>query len=170
MAEDPRAWFNNRLVYLSRQKRFWLAVDVSDLSGCWEWTHTRSNKGYGVTCISGRVNTFAHRMAWHLTNGPIPDGLFVCHHCDNPPCVRPDHLFLGDVKANMEDMVQKGRARKATIGSIKDMGDGAWLLRVGNGKDPETGKYTQRSRIFRGSRAEAEKALRSLVDETRKAA
>ena len=52
----------------------------------------------------------AHRVAFELANGPIPDGVMVCHHCDNPPCVRPDHLFLGTNSENQRDSVQKGRS------------------------------------------------------------
>ncbi len=59
--------------------------------------------------INGR-RLIASRAAWEMVNGPIPTGMFACHHCDNPPCVRPDHLFLGTPKDNTEDMLRKGRA------------------------------------------------------------
>jgi hypothetical protein len=65
-------------------------------------------KGYGKLTFQGRA-IYAHRLAYELTIGPIPDGMLVCHHCDNPPCCRPDHLFLGDQKANLADMVAKRR-------------------------------------------------------------
>lgn len=90
----------------SVESRFWSKVQKTD--DCWLWRATRFPKGYGQIKIKGR-RRLAHRVAWELTNGPIPDGLQVCHHCDNPPCVRPDHLFLGTQSDNIQDAVSKGR-------------------------------------------------------------
>ncbi|RYE79646.1 MAG: hypothetical protein EOO74_03395, partial [Myxococcales bacterium] len=89
-------------------ERFWSKVQKGD--GCWEWQGWRNDNGYGLLMSQGKA-VRAHRLAWVFENGPIPDGLFVCHHCDNPPCVRLDHLFLGTNTDNMVDMVRKGRAR-----------------------------------------------------------
>jgi hypothetical protein len=76
---------------------------------CWVWEGgLAGRKGYGVISYKGK-NVRAHRLAWELANGPIPNGLFVCHHCDNPPCVNPNHLFLGTATDNAQDMCQKGR-------------------------------------------------------------
>jgi hypothetical protein len=93
--------------------RFWAKVLRSD--GCWLWSACVDEHGYGSFVRlqedgSHRLEG-AHRVAWELTHGPIPDGLRVCHHCDTPPCVRPDHLFLGTQADNMADMQRKGRAR-----------------------------------------------------------
>jgi hypothetical protein len=68
------------------------------------------NKGYG-TVHGGTKKQLAHRMVYEEAIGPIPAGLFVLHRCDNPPCVNPDHLFLGDTRTNALDMVAKGRRR-----------------------------------------------------------
>ena len=89
--------------------RFWRYVQKGD--GCWEWSAARNGLGYGAFGLNRDDMMPAHRFSWELHFGPIPSGLFVCHHCDNPPCVRPDHLFLGTPLANVRDMVRKGRAR-----------------------------------------------------------
>lgn len=104
---------------------FWKYVDVV-LEGddCWEWKGFRRKNGYGVTTGDGnqttkRTQMGAHRRSWILTNGPIPRGLFVCHRCDNPPCVRPDHLFLGTHIDNMTDMHAKGREARGERAGIR---------------------------------------------------
>lgn len=89
--------------WLKSPERFWDNVGKTD--GCWLWKGVRFPTGYGLSSC----HTYAHRMAWELTYGRIPAKLFVCHHCDNPPCVRPDHLFLGTAKDNTQDAVRKGR-------------------------------------------------------------
>lgn len=86
--------------------RFWEKVQRSD--GCWLWTGSLMTRGYGQVFWNGRPDG-AHRVAWMLTRGEIPDGLYVLHRCDNRPCVRPDHLFLGTHEINMKDAVTKGR-------------------------------------------------------------
>jgi len=77
------------------------------------WMRSRSNpSGYGqVGIVDGKLIR-AHRLAWELTNGWIPNGLYVCHHCDNPPCCNPAHLFLGTQADNMSDMVKKRRQQR----------------------------------------------------------
>ena len=88
------------------EAEFWSRVDVS--GSCWEWQWGKTTAGYGVFRTNNKL-VLAHRFAWSLVNGPIPGGLFVCHHCDNPSCVRPSHLFVGTQKDNMRDCVSKGR-------------------------------------------------------------
>lgn len=91
-------------------ERFWSNVDQS-ADGCWEWQGQRASNRYGIFNF-GNKHHQAHRLAFELHNGIAPGDLFVCHRCDNPPCVRPGHLFLGTQKDNLADMVRKGRGSK----------------------------------------------------------
>lgn len=99
--------------------RFWKNVKRATGDGCWTWTGTRSKTGqrgsyhrgagYGHFMVADQKRVQAHRYSWELHFGPIPAGMVVCHRCDNPTCVRPDHLWLGTHKDNVHDMIRKGR-------------------------------------------------------------
>jgi hypothetical protein len=83
---------------------------VESSNGCYEWSGYCKKTGYGWVMFNGR-NWLAHRLVWTLKNGPIPVGICVCHKCDNPKCCNVDHLFLGTVLENIEDMIKKGRGQ-----------------------------------------------------------
>lgn len=89
-------------------ERFWDKVAHIPFHTCWEWTAAKNEKGYGVFGV-GKETDKASRLAYKLTKGPIPRGLFVLHSCDNPGCVNPDHLWLGTNLDNVKDMIKKGR-------------------------------------------------------------
>jgi len=90
--------------------RFWRHVTPGSPEECWLWAGARFPTGYGAINEGGRGKIlYAHRLMWTFTSGPIPDGYFVCHRCDTPPCCNPAHLFLGTHLENMADMVAKGR-------------------------------------------------------------
>ena len=105
-------------------------LKVNPSSGCWEWQHGPKGSGYGKFPLSDG-NIHAHRLSWILNFGEIPEGMFVCHHCDNPPCCNHEHLFLGTPLDNMADKVAKGRLvapvgerngnARLTIGDINEI-------------------------------------------------
>lgn len=106
----PRRFCSRRCAKESQvipiDQKLWARVVKSD--GCWEWTGPRTPFGHGhLNHRNKRV--YAHRLSWELHNGPIPDGMSVCHRCDNPPCVNPAHLWLGSHGDNLRDMATKGR-------------------------------------------------------------
>ena len=93
-------------------ERFWKKINIKDQSDCWLWTGARLADGYGRSqlTIHGQRVQLAHRISWVLTYGPLTlDKPSVLHHCDNPPCCNPHHLFVGTQQDNVDDKVRKGR-------------------------------------------------------------
>lgn len=89
-------------------KRFWKKVETGGVDECWAWNSSLDSCGYGTFWLNANVK--AHRVAYELTFGEIPEGQHVLHKCDNPRCCNPNHLFLGTHEENMKDMARKGRA------------------------------------------------------------
>lgn len=138
---------------LTVEERFWAKVDKTD--DCWLWTAHRQATGYGQFSPSPGHPVGAHRFAWELAHGPIPAGMYVCHHCDVRACVRVDHLFLGSPRDNMADMVAKGRG----TGSITH-------CKYGHEFTPENTRVYKRrdgitARICRACRREQERERRA---------
>jgi hypothetical protein len=119
---------NRYLVGHQTRKNATLENYVVAGDGCWEWRGRRNRDGYGMICRLGRQD-LVHRVFYRERVGSIPEGLYVCHRCDNPPCVNPEHLFLGTHRDNMNDMEAKGRRSRGerhwrsevTEGDVRDI-------------------------------------------------
>ncbi len=94
---------------VSLKERFYSKFKINGKSGCWEWTATKFPKGYGCFKLNGK-SIGAHRVSYEIHNGKIDEKKVICHHCDNPSCVNPDHLFMGTQKENLLDRKLKGRS------------------------------------------------------------
>lgn len=102
----------SRRTCLPLGENFWRYVDRR-LSGCWEWLGRRNKQGYGLFKV-GSQHFRAHRYAYQLAHGEIPDGKMILHSCDNPPCCNPDHLRPGTALENANDVALRGRRRVQT--------------------------------------------------------
>ena len=89
------------------ESRFWSKVRKT--RGCWEWTGAKAGAGYGYLMLRKGTLGYAHRISYELHKGPIPEGHSVLHTCDRMLCVKPDHLFTGSQRDNIQDMIRKGR-------------------------------------------------------------
>lgn len=100
----------------------------SDKTGCWAWTGNKNEHGYGLISVSRGRQIRAHRVMYEMIVGEIPNLHEVCHSCDRPSCVNPDHLFIGTHQDNMADMIKKGRG----MASKKAMGERHHFSRLSN--------------------------------------
>ncbi len=103
----------NKYTEKERILKFWDRVNITGLLDCAEWTGAKNRRGYGVAW-NGENTILAHRFAWELIYGAIPDGLYVLHKCDNPSCCNTSHLFLGTHADNQCDKINKGRQSRGT--------------------------------------------------------
>jgi hypothetical protein len=116
MSEEDRYIYIRDHHYRGYEYYFWARVDIqADDRQCWTWRNSKYRNGYGSLRIKNPDGTIsaklAHRVAWEITYGPIPEGMKICHKCDNPPCCNPAHLFLGTTQDNNRDMALKGRVK-----------------------------------------------------------
>lgn len=122
-------------------ERFWTKVLVNDIDACWIWQASCTIDGYGTFWFNPKTIR-AHRFSWILVNGDIPDDMSVLHTCDNPPCVNPNHLFLGTNQDNINDKIAKSRHRIGENNSNAVLTDD----KVRQIKQLyKTGKYSQRA-------------------------
>ena len=126
-------------------ERFWSKVRKTD--ECWVWTASKDREGYGEIARPGKSAGMlgAHRVSWEIHFGPVPEDMDVLHTCDNPPCVRPDHLYLGTHADNMRDMALRGRARAGPqAGEDNPMSKLTWEMVGGIRERYATGAFTQK--------------------------
>lgn len=106
------------------QQRFWKKVAVKGHGECWEWNGCRNNRGYGKAWVC-HTGVLASRVAYFMKHGQLPTTMFVLHHCDNPPCCNPAHLFTGTQKDNTDDMWAKGRG-------VRQRGESSGMAKLTN--------------------------------------
>jgi hypothetical protein len=151
--------------HCSAECRFWSKVDKSGgPDACWNWmakSRSHSGNGYGNFNYNGKA-AHAHRVAWELTNGPIPNGLFGCHKCDNPLCCNPAHLFLGTAKDNSADMHAKGRHHVSPEGRERTR-----LAKIGKPRPPEVREKLRQASLKNAAMLAAMNIGRKRSEETK---
>ena len=145
--------------------RFWTRVR-KDHDGCWRWTGAPTRCGYGVQGynVGGiTITCLAHRASWVIHRGFIPKGKCVCHHCDNPICVNPDHLFLGTSRQNTADMLRKGRPKRGKQLKHTKLTE-VQVLELRRLRDEDGWTYARLGTEFGVSTAHANRIVRGLGD------
>lgn len=136
------------------ETRFWKYVQKNRPDECWPWIGAFTDTDYGVLGrgARGQGNEKAHRASWTIHNGPIPDGLFVCHKCDCPACVNPAHLFLGTARDNMHDARRKGRHAHGETASYAKL-TAAQVIEIRHRYENEKTSYAKLARDYPVCRA-----------------
>lgn len=116
--DDPRPTF---------EQRFWAKVDKS--AGCWVWTGSHNNQGYGTTSVDG-VHVYAHRASFQMAHGPIPEGAVIDHICHTRDCVKPEHLRIATSKQNMENLLGAQINSKSGVRGVYRREYGKWQVQV----------------------------------------
>ncbi len=133
---DPTATFQRPTLL----DRFWTRVTKND-EGCWLWTGTLTGAGYGQIRLRKKA-IYAHRLAWEIENGPIPEGMLIDHICHNARCVRPDHLRLATHKQNEENRKSANRTSSTGVRGVGRTKQGRWTATVGhNGQRHYAGSF-----------------------------
>jgi len=149
--------------------KFWFRVDICGPNECWEWTAGKQSRGYGCLWVAGK-RKLAHRVAWELVNGAIPEGTIIRHRvCNNPPCCNPVHLASGTHWDNVQDALRAGRFWTQTCPERRSRGDQHYSRtnpeRLAHGE--RNGKYTHPERTPRGERHGMSKLTNQQVAEIR---
>lgn len=145
----PRGVFQKKVTPV--YERLMRRTVIDERTGCINWIGSTAFGGHGQLRTKNKRSVAAHRVSWEHHNGPIPAGMKVCHHCDNPPCVNPDHLFLGTQADNMRDMIKKGRNRRGATHHNAKLSDARVIeIILANGTQREIAKQFGVSQTYVG--------------------
>lgn len=139
--------------------RFWRHVKKGDPEACWVWQSSVIRSGYGRFSLDRKTRS-AHRVSWRIHHGEIPAGLCVLHKCDNPPCINPNHLFLGTLTDNNRDTLNKGRHRHALNSAKINMKTAREIRRLYDGGEHDCYKL---GKIYGLHRVTIQRLVRGII-------